>query len=211
MLQLSYTYFVHDTVNVRKIRTAITNNLITHPLYLFQIGECVLMQFDSNEDAYAIDDMIASEFHGYEFITDLSSGKEKVLLSITRIQHMSSGDGWGRPWNDDGLISEKHLVKKRKRKVVPPPYTDFAVFFGNELQKYEVHLAVIGKGSKEERYVVVDGPFGEGQQPKTISSTYTSQTQAFWAGNRLLEPKIQVDFEAYQKAKKPKRFRKKPE
>jgi hypothetical protein len=195
MLQLSYTYFVHDIEQVRKIRKAISGQLKSHPLYILQIGKCIQLQFDAHEDAYFIDEIIASEFIDYEFITDLSNGNEEILLSITRIQSPDSGDGWGRRWNEDSLISEKHLVKKRERSPAPVPYLTFGAFFGDQVKDYQVHLGYV----PDEGYVVVDGPFGEGLQPKTISTVFPNKTAAFWAGKRLLEPKVEADFAAYQK------------
>lgn len=208
MLQLTYTYFVHDTNHLRKIRKAITGYLKTHPLYIFQIGECARLQFDCNEDAYDIDNVIAAEFPDHEFITDLCTGNEEILLSITRVQCSGSSDGWGRMWNEDDLISGKHLVKKRERPPAPVPHRTFWTFFGEEVQEYQVHIGI----TTDKEYVVLDGPFGEGLNPKIISTySYKNPTEAFWAGQRLLETKIDTDFEAYQKRQKPvRRSKKKP-
>ncbi|MCD8739048.1 hypothetical protein LT679_00415 [Mucilaginibacter roseus] len=198
---MNYTYFVHDTEHLRKIREAITANLTNHPLYIFQIGTCAQMQFDSNEDTYFIDETIAAEFSEYDFTNDLSTGNEEILLSITRVQSPCSSDDWGRSWNEDALISEKYLVKKRERPPAQVPHRTFWVFFGEEPQEYKIHLGL----TTTYEYVAIDGPFGEGLNPKIISESYDNPTDAFWAGQRILKPKIELDFEGWQKQQKKKR------
>lgn len=210
MLYLNYTYFVHDTQHLRTIRKAVTAELKTHPLYVFQRGKNAQLQFETNEDAYIIESAIAEALPDYEFINDLSNGPEEILLSITCVQSPSSGDDWGRRWNEDALISEKHLVKKRERPVAPAPHSTFWTFFGEEVKEYKVHIGVVGKGTPDEGYVVINGPIIEGEQRKILSDTCANSDEAFWAGQRLLEPQIEAEFADYLKTQRKRKPQKKP-
>jgi hypothetical protein len=209
MLYLTYTYFLYDLNHIRTIRQAITANLNDHPLFIFPMGKQVQLRFDSNENAYFIEEQITNAFPDYEFTEDLTDGSEEILLSITRVQSPSSSDNWGRSWNEDTLISEKHLVKKRERNSPAVPETKFYVFFGEEVREYQVHLGVYDKGKPDESFVIVDGPFEEDNRPKPISDVIKNKVDAIWEGIRLMEPKIEKEFTDYQELHKKKRSRKK--
>jgi len=209
MLYLSYTYHLYKLDHIRTIRQAITAHLVDHPLFIFPMGQYVQLRFDTNETGYYMEEQIVNAFPDYEFIEDLTEGGEDILLSITKVQSPSSGNDWGSRWNEDALISEKHLVKKRERTVQLIPETTFYVFFGEEKREYKVHLGVYDKGKPEESFVVLDGPFTEDNRPKPISDAIQNKADAIWKGIRLIEPKIEKEFAEYQALNKKKRSRKK--
>lgn len=148
MLYLTYTYHLYDTNFIRPIRQSITSHLTGHPLLIFPMGKEMILQFDTNEDGYFIEEKITELFLEHEFIQSLTDGAEELLLSITRVQAPHSGDDWGRRWNEDSLATEKYIVKKHDRKPSPKPETKFYAFFGEEIQEYQVHLAFMTKTSQ---------------------------------------------------------------
>jgi hypothetical protein len=164
------------------------------------MGKQVQLRFDTNENGCFIEKQIAEKFPEYELTENLMNGGEEILLSITRIQSPNSGDDWGRTWNEDTLVSEKYLVKKREHSSGLPcvPEPKFYVFFGDEMHEYEVHLGVYDKGTPEEAFVVLDGPFGLDQRPNPISDGFKEKADAIWKGIQYREPKIEAEFTAYR-------------
>jgi hypothetical protein len=209
MLYLSYTYHLYNLDHIRTIRQAITSHLVDHPLYIFPMGQYAQLRFDTNETAYFIEEQIANAFPEYEFIQDLIGGGEDILLSVTKVQSPSSGDDRGRRWNEDSLISEKHLVKKRERATQLNPETTFYVFFGEEKREYKVHLGVYDKGKPEESFVVLGGPFDPDNRPIPISDAIQNKAEAIWEGIRLMEPTVEKEFADYHALNRKKRSRKK--
>jgi len=209
MLYLSYTYHLYNREHIKPIRQSITSHLVDHPLLIFPMGNEVSLRFETNEDAYFIEEKISELFPEHEFIGTLTDGLEDILLAITRMQEPDSGDDWGRRWNEDTLITEKYLVKKRERQPAPLPETKFYAFFGEEIQEYEIHLGVYNLGQPNEAFVVVDGPFGGEVKPNSISEVIKDKAQAIWEGIRLMERKVDQDFTAYQTEKKKRKPRKK--
>jgi hypothetical protein len=209
MLYLSYTYHLYNLDHIRTIRQAITAHLVDHPLFIFPMVQQVQLRFDTNETAYYVEEQIANAFPDYEFIEDITDGGEDLLLSITKVQSPSSGDDSGNRWNEDALISQKHLVKKRERAAQLIPETTFFVFFGEEKREYKVHLGVYDQGKPEESFVVLEGPFDADNRPKPISDAIQNKADAIWQGIRLMEPKIEKEFAEYESLRKKKRSRKK--
>jgi hypothetical protein len=173
------------------------------------MGNSAQLRFDINETGYFIEEQIANAFPEYEFIENLTDVSEDILLSITSVQSPLSGDDWGRRWNEDPIISEKHLVKRRERSTQIVPETTFYVFFGQEKREYKVHLGVYNKDTPEESFVVVDGPFVEDSRPNPISNVIQNKADAIWEGIRLMEIKIEKEFADYRELNKKKRSRKK--
>jgi hypothetical protein len=209
MLYLTYTYHLYNREHIKPIRKSITSHLADYPLVIFPMGNEVSLRFETNENAYFIEEKIAELFPEHEFIDTLTDGSEEILLFITRMQEPHSCDDWGRRWNEDTLITEKYFVKKRERQSAPVPETKFYAFFGEDIQEYEVHLGVYNTGQPNEAFVVVDGPFGGDVKPNPVSDVIIDKTQAIWEGIRLMERKVDEDFAAYLTEKKKRKPRKK--
>ncbi|HWZ15443.1 MAG TPA: hypothetical protein VNW95_09415 [Mucilaginibacter sp.] len=165
--------------------------------------------FDSNDELYDIEKTFAENFPEYEYTDDISGSNEEIMLSINRMQHPTSGDNWGRLWNEDTIRSEKYLVKKRDRMPPRTPNSTFHVLFGEELKEYKVDIRRVAlKDTDRKGFLVVEETGVEGEKPKILTEILPDQTTAFWEGYRLLSPKIDTEFDIFLKEQKKRRKKK---
>jgi hypothetical protein len=206
MLQISINLTLNDKDKIKVLLDTITKCNLDTPVYIVEFEDFYEVSFESDYEQYELVKDFASNFKNYELVDNIESGKEDILLAIHRTQSAFSTDGWGRRWNEDDINSSTYLVKKRKKKESTPPQNKFSVLFGDTLKDYEVCIYERSyKNSDEKRYVVAKDFVEEGEKPEILSEALPSVTEAFWFGYRMLQPKIESDFEEYQKEIKKKK------
>jgi hypothetical protein len=206
MLQISINLTLNDKDKIKTLLDTITKYNLDTPVYIVDFENFYEVSFESDYEQYELVKDFASNFKNYELVDNIESGKEDILLAIHRTQSAFSSDGWGRRWNEDDINSTTYLVKKRKKKESKSPQNKFFVLFGDALKEYEVCIYERSyKNSVEKRYVVAKDFVEEGEKPEIISEVLPNVTEAFWFGYRKLQPKIESDYEEYQKEMKKKR------
>ncbi|MFS2185674.1 hypothetical protein ACCC92_03310 [Mucilaginibacter sp. Mucisp84] len=200
MLQFDFNISLNDKTHIDLLTGTIKNHHIGKPVFIIEYEDSYQLMFESDYEQYELIKEFAAHFDDYEYTEDISGGNDEILMAVRRVQSPFSSDNFGRRWNEDPIEKNFYLVKIKDALPAQKPQSVIHVLFGKEIREYKIHVGeAVNRNTKEEGYIVIKEIPQEGEKPEFLTGLFLNAADAFWEGYRLLTPRVEADYEDFQK------------
>lgn len=204
MIETEITIELNRLSDLDKIKGVLKRQKIQVPIYILEYDSNVSVKFAVDYEFYELNDAIANCYNGYEFISDLGSGPNEILMKIYRYQSPLQSDGWGRQI-ENPLNEILYLVKKVKTQIAIPK-SKVTVLFEDLEKEYFINIGLgKRKGTDEKGFLVLEGfdhLLDKSLSHPHVPRLHKNLIDAYWDGYRRLIFYVDGEFEKYMKEKK---------